>query len=446
MNLRTGFALVFAACCGAGIAAARARVRSHRDPVAYDSAATRVLIAGGGFAGLTVARDLARRFGGTSTHAIRLLDASESMTFWPMVPEVVSGAIHAAHVLRPLREELSAAGVEYVHADVTGGDVSRKRVETSIGDIEFDKLVIALGWTTSFFDTPGAREHCLTLESLRDAVTIRSRVIEQFESAAAGRPHNLTFIVVGGGSTGVELAASLADLVDILMPQYPSVDGKHVRVVVAQSKNDVLPHMEKPMRQAAASRLKRERIDVRTGSPVHSVDERGVVFASGERVDSPNVIWTAGVEANPVAGKLHGLRLDSRGRIEVDAHLRARGAADVYALGDIAAVHSRGGAVAPTAQAAVQEAATVAANVVAEMHGTPPVEFRYHRLGTLVELGGRFAVSDVFGFRFSGWVGQLVWRGVYLYKLGDWRDRLHVLSDWLVRAVEPPSVPRVRVE
>lgn len=443
----------FGVMVGVGVAAMatltaiRARTRRRSFPPApYDSAHLRVLVLGGGFAGLTAARALARGFGAQRGVVVRVVDAAQSMTFWPMVPEVVSGSIQAAHVLRPLREELAGLGVEFVHARVNGGDLGRRVIETDAGAMPYDKVVVALGWETAFFDTPGARDHCLRLESLADAVAIRNRVIQQFEAAPSGRPADLSFLVVGGGSTGVELAASLADLIEILLPQYPFVAPDQVRLILTQAKDDVLPHMEEPLRQAAAGRLRDDRIQVRTDSKVSRVDERGVTLANGGRLESSTVIWAAGVQASPTVGRLTGAALDQHGRLQVDQHLRLNGTAGAYALGDNAAVKSGGAAVAPTAQAAVQEAATAAANLLAEVRGAEPAPFVYRELGHIVDLGGRFAVSQVLGTRVSGWAGQLVWRAVYLTKLGDWRDRLPVVSDWIIRLLAPPSVPRVRVE
>ncbi|HKC20313.1 MAG TPA: FAD-dependent oxidoreductase [Candidatus Dormibacteraeota bacterium] len=405
-----------------------------------------MLVLGGGFAGLSTARAIARSAQGGMHLGLRVVDRAEAMTFWPMVPEVIPGDIQAAHVMRPLREELVDLGAEFTHAEVTGGDLHKRVIETSIGAICYDRLVIALGWQTAFFGTPGASDHCLTLHSLADAVTIRNRVIGQFEAAAAGRPHDLSFVVVGGGSTGVELASAVADLVDILMPQYPTVADYDLHIVLTQARDDVLPHMEKPLRQAAASRLRDDRIDVRTEAKVSAVDARGVTLESGSRIAASTVMWAAGVEASSVARQLRGAQLDGGGRIQVDDCLRVRGVAATYALGDISAAHTDGRHVAPTAQAAVQESGAVARNLLAELEGVEPTPFEYRQLGRLVELGGRFAVSEVLGTQISGWAGHVLWRAVYLYKLGDWRDRLHVAADWLIGLVERPSVPRLRIE
>ncbi len=449
------FRLGVAAGVGAAVAAVGAAARSRTAPrparrVAYDEARVKVLILGGGFGGLYTARELRRDLSQKPADreagvAIRLVDRSDSLTFWPMVPEVIPGSIQAPHVLRPLREELTPLGVEFIRADVQGGDLEHSLVHTDAGEMRFDHLVIALGWTTSFFGTPGADEHCLTLQSLADAVRIRERVVDQFEAAAAGRPHDLRFAVVGGGSTGVEAAAGLADLIDVLLPQYPDLSEKSLRLVLLQAKDDVLPHMEEPLRQAAAARLRRERIELHTDSQVKSVDGAGVVLESGERIEAGTVIWTAGVESSPTARELKGAPLDGHGRIEVDQYLQLKGRPGQYALGDIASVQSAGRPVAPTAQAAVQEAAVVARNLAAQFSGDQLQQFHYRKLGQLVELGGRFAVSETFGIRASGLIGQALWRGVYLYQLAGWRDRLHVLADWTIRIVERPSVPRLSV-
>ncbi|MGH7764302.1 MAG: NAD(P)/FAD-dependent oxidoreductase, partial [Candidatus Dormibacteraceae bacterium] len=216
-----------------------------------------------------------------------------------------------------------------------------------------------------------------------------------------------------------------------------------IRLRVAQSKDELLPRMKAPLRQAAATRLHDETIELRTDSAVKSVDQGGVVLENGDRLDGSLVIWTAGVEANPVARRFSGAQTDSRGRLQVDDQLRVGGRREAYALGDVASVRSGDDQVAPTAQAAVQAADVVAWNVSAAILGGEPKTFSYHDAGHLVELGSRFAVAQVFGAEFSGWAGQILWRLVYLYKLGDWRDRLHVFSDWTIRLLEPASVPRL---
>ncbi len=424
-----------------------ARKRAPRRPAAprpYDSAAIRILILGGGFGGLGTVRGLAHQLRKRPDVAIRLVDRSDSRTFWPMVPEVIPGTIAPAHIVRPLREEVGPLGVEFVLADVIGGELEQRTIQTDAGTMAFDKLVIALGWQTAFFDTPGARAHCLTMQTLGDAVAIRSCVIGQFEAAVAGRAHDLRFVIVGGGASGVEVAAAMAELIDRLRPQYPTIKHDEVHLVVVGSKDDILPHMDAPLRQVAARRLRADGIELRQDSRVASVDERGVVLETGDRIDASTVIWTAGVAPSPVARRLSGVTLDDGGKICVDAFLRVGGHPGIYALGDGAAVHTDSGAAPPTAQAAVQEAELVARNLAGEITGGDLRAFRYQKLGQLVELGGRFAVSEVVGFQFSGRAAHLIWRAVYLSKIGDWQDRLGVVADWAAQLFSR-SVPRLRI-
>ena len=249
--------------------------------------------------------------------------------------------------------------------------------------------------------------------------------------------------MVGGGSTGVEVAANLRELLDVVLPRFAGIDPADVSVHLLQATDDVLPHMDPTLRRVAAARLATERVEVRTDARVKAVDGSGVALSDGSRLDAATVIWAAGVRPSPLAGRVKGARTDAHGRLVVDAHLRVEGRHDVYALGDIAAVHSDGGPVPPTAQAAVQEGEAVAKNLAAELAGRSPEEFRYRYLGQLVDLGGRFAVSQVMGRKVSGALAQLLWRGVYLYKLGDGQDRLRVLSDWLLDAVAGPRVTRL---
>ncbi len=436
--MRLSTALAAGALAGAAIGGTAA-VRRRRPAASlrhYLMGRPRVLVLGGGFAGLTAARELGRAL--PPDAGLLLVDRNDFMTFWPMVPEVIPGSIELQHVLRPLRQDLLGAGAEFLQAEVTEIDLERRIVNTGECELPFDRLIIALGWHTTFFGTEGASDHALTFQSIEDAIAVRDRVISRFEEVSAERTRGrhgdrsrLSFVVVGGGSTGVEAAANLSALVSELLPGYPRIAATEPRVHLLQAADEVLPHLDGSLRRIAAARLASERIEVDTKSKVHAVDAGGVALEGGWRIDSGLVLWAAGVGASPIAARVRGAAVDSRGRLQVDQSLRLRGQAGVYALGDIAAVSSGGQPVPATAQAAVQEAAAAAQNVVAELEGGHLRPFEYRYLGTWVDLGGRFAVSQFMGHRVSGWIAQAMWRAVYLYKLGDRRDRVRVLSDWL---------------
>jgi NADH dehydrogenase len=319
-------------------------------------------------------------------------------------------------------------------------------VKTSAGDFGYDKLVVALGWRTNHFDVEGAEQHSLGVESIEDAIRIRDRVIDQLERATAqalaGHTPDaglLEFVVVGGGSTGVEVAANLRGLLDDLLPSYPALRRGPTSVHLLQAAGAVLPHMDSRLRRVAAARLDAEAIAVQTNAVAAAIDPDGVRLSDGSRIDARTVVWAAGVKAAPALG----LPVDDKGRVKVDDCLRVEGRHGMYALGDIAAVTSDGHPVPPTAQAAVQEADCVAANLVRELRHEAPEPFRFRYMGQLVDLGSRFAVSQLMGRKFSGGFAQLLWRAVYLYKLGGRGERARVVSDWLLDAVSGPRVTRL---
>ncbi|HUZ88266.1 MAG TPA: NAD(P)/FAD-dependent oxidoreductase [Candidatus Acidoferrales bacterium] len=445
MRLKTALAAGALAGAAIGGAAALRRRRPAASLRDYLTGRPRVLILGGGFAGLTAARELGQAL--PPDAGLLLVDRNDFMTFWPMVPEVIPGSIELQHVLRPLRQDLLGAGAEFLQAEVTEIDLERRLVYTREGELPFDRVIIALGWHTTFFGTEGASEHTLTFQSIEDAIAVRDRVICRFEEVSAERTRGghsdssrLSFVVVGGGSTGVETAANLSALVSELLPGYPRIAATEPRVHLLQAADAILPHLDGALQRIAAARIASERIDIDTKSKVHSVDAGGVVLEGGERIDSGLVLWAAGVGPSPIAAHVNGAAVDSRGRLQIDQNLRLRGHAGVYAVGDIAGVNSAGQPVPPTAQAAVQAAAAAAQNLVAELRGGDLRPFKFHYLGTLVDLGGRFAVSQFMGRRISGWIAQAMWRAVYLYKLGDRRDRVRVLSDWLARPLAGAAI------
>jgi NADH dehydrogenase len=216
-------------------------------------------------------------------------------------------------------------------------------------------------------------------------------------------------------------------------------------VALLEAGDEPLPHLDPKLRRIADARVEAERIEVRRNAKVVSVDEHGVGLSDGSRVEAATVVWAAGVKPNPLAGRIRGAETDEKGRLEVDPCLRVNGHDLVFALGDIAAASSGGRGVPPTAQAAVQEGAAVADNLVAELAGKTTAAFAYKQLGRFVDLGSRFAVSEVMGARISGRVAKLLWRAVYLYKLGDRRDRAAVLSDWILTRAGLRSVTRLPV-
>ena len=386
----------------------------------YSEFEKKVLVLGGGFGGYTAATDLCKLVGKRDDVGVLVIARDNFFTFWPMVPGIVSSDIDARNVAQPLRRALILAGASFRRARVNGVDPERKVVQAD-GGIEFpyDQLVISLGGQPNFFGIPGVEEHSLTMRGVEDAERVRNRVIERFEEVSLIRDEvpesKLTFVVIGGGATGVEVASEIHTLVhENLAPDYPNIDPYRVRIYLLEALPNILPELDPALRRAARTRLLNERIEVLTGAMAEEITGDCVKLKGGKQIDTENVIWTAGNRPNQAVQDL-GLPFDQRTGIKVDLTLRVEDQSDIWAIGDCAAVQDvrreDGSIVPPTAQAAIQEGHLAARNVLKAIDGEEDLEeFEYKPLGQLVELGSDFAVNEVMGVRFTGALAAIFWR------------------------------------
>lgn len=414
--------------------------------VSYSRASTKILVIGGGFGGLAAARGLARAFSGSREVGVALIDRHNYTTFWPMVPSVISGNVEARHVASPIRRLLRPMGIEFFEAGVEGVDFETRRVRTDDGDFAYDHLVLALGSRTAFF-APGAEEHAFDLKGLKKAVRVRNHVLDRFEEAEKqGGDHGddlLTFVFVGGGTTGVEAASDVHDLIfGTFEGDYPSVDFDRVRLVLVNSDDRLLKGVDPALAHAASLRLSSCRIEVIKDTKVKDVRADAVTLSDGQTIPARTIVWAAGTEPSPPVKDLD-VTQDHRGRVVVDGFLRVKERLGVYAVGDCVFVADDGPPIPALAQAAEQEGWRAAANLAAEVEGRDPEPFRYRPLGQLVDLGDGSALVDILGVKFGGLVGALVWRGVYFYELGHNLNRVQVLFDWTTDLFFRPNTSKV---
>src|SRR5919112_1336667 len=413
----------------------------------------KVLVLGGGFGGYTAAKDLCELIEDRDDIGILMLAKNNFFTFWPMVPGIVSSDIDARNVAQPLRRALIMAGASFRRAEVKKLDLERKVVAAD-GGIEFpyDHVVISLGGLPNFFGIPGVEEHSLTMRGVEDAERVRNRVIERFEEVSLIRDEvpesKLTFVVIGGGATGVEVASEIHTLVhENLAPDYPNIDPYRVRIYLIEALPNILPELDPALRRAARARLLNERIEVLTGAMAEEITGDCVKLKGGKQIDTENVVWTAGNRPNQTVQDL-GLPYDERTGIRVDLTLRVEGHSDVWSVGDCAAVqdvHQEGAIVPPTAQAAIQQGHLVARNVLKTIDGDGDLgEFEYKPLGQLVELGSDFAVNEVMGVRFTGMMAAVFWRMAYLVRLNSPQSKVRVAADWIVGIFLRPAVTQIR--
>src|SRR5918994_912392 len=422
----------------------------------YSEFENKVLVVGGGFGGYTAATDLCKLVGKRDDVGVLVIARDNFFTFWPMVPGIVSSDIDARNVAQPLRRALILAGASFRRAKVKGVDTNKKVVEADGGlEFPYDQLIISLGGQPNFFGIPGVEEHSMTMRGVEDAVRLRNRVIERFEEVSLIRDEvpesKLTFVVIGGGATGVEVASEIHTLVhENLAPDYPNIDPYRVRIYLIEALPNILPELDPALRRAARARMVNQRIEVRTNAMAEQITEDCVKLKGGRNIASENVIWTAGNRPN-VGIEADGLPVDERTGIKVDGYLRVEGRSNVWAIGDCAAVpdvraEDDGKIVPPTAQAAVQQGHVVAHNVLAAIDGREDDlrQFEYRPLGQLVELGSDFAVNEVMGVRFTGLLAAVFWRMAYLVRLNSPQSKARVAADWILGLFLRPAVTQIR--
>jgi NADH:ubiquinone reductase (H+-translocating) len=389
-----------------------------------------VLVLGGGFAGSYVAREL-------GTSGATIVNPTNFMLYTPLLPEAAAGSVEPRHVAVPLRTMCP-------HADLVLGSVTALDTERRLAEVESDagrfsiayaELVVALGSVTRMPPIPGLREHALGLKDLSDAVSLRNHVLRQIELADADpreAARRLTFVLVGAGFAGVEAVAELREMVEDALRRHPRLAGVEPRWVLADGSERILGQLPERLASFAATVLRERGVEILTETVLRSIDARGVTFADGRRIEAGTVVWTAGVEAHPLLGRL-GLPLDRRGRVPVDGTLRVTGAPHIWALGDCAAVPNEAtpGETDPaTCQHALRQARRLASN----LRGTPE-PYRYRTRGQMATLGSRHGVALVGGLRVRGLLGWTIARGYHLLQLPFAARRMRVLADWTAAAL-----------
>ena len=390
-----------------------------------------VVIVGAGFGGLRAARALRR-----APVQVVLLDRNNYHLFQPLLYQVATAGLEPEQIAKPVRAILRRQkNFDFRMIEVSGVDFAQRRLGTSTGSIAYDFLVLAPGGETNFFGLAAMERHGFGLKDIPDAVAIRNHVLTCFEQAMLEsdperRRAKLTFIVVGGGPTGVEMAGALSELIRlVLVKDYPRLNIKDVRILLLEATDKLLAAMPERLREAAGRTLWRKWIEVRFNATVADFDGERVRLKSGEVVPAHTVIWAAGVRATALNGRL-GLPAGRQGRIPVEPTLQVPGHPDVYIIGDAAYREENGEPLPMVAPVAIQMGESVARNIVRTLRGKPLEPFRYHDQGTLATIGRNAAVAHVFGVNWSGFPAWVMWLVVHIIQLIGFRNKLFVLLNW----------------
>jgi len=398
----------------------------------------RIVILGGGFAGVYAAMRLENTLARDPEVEITLINRENFFLFTPMLHEVAASDLDLTAIVNPVRKMLKRA--RFFEGEVEAIDLSRKHVIVSHGfdhhqhSLTYDHLVIGLGSVTNLYEMPGLDERTLTMKSLGDAIRLRNHLIERLEQADSEcltqKNPLLTFVVAGGGFAGTETIGALNDFVREALPSYSHLREGMLRVVLVHAGAVILPELGEKLGLYAQKKLAERGVEIRVNTKVKALLGRGVELSDGTIIDSHTVVWTAGTSPSPL---LQGLPCKKeRGRIVTDQFMEAVGWPGVWALGDCAAVPDRstGKLYPPTAQHALRQGKALAHNIAAEIRGTPRKPFVFSTIGQLAAIGKRTGVANILGIKFSGFLAWWIWRTVYLSKLPRFEKKLRVALDW----------------
>jgi NADH:ubiquinone reductase (H+-translocating) len=398
-----------------------------------------ILILGGGFGGVYTARELEKGLGANSDVEITLVNRDNFFLFTPMLHEVAASDLDPTDIVNPIRKLLSRT--HFFVGNVEAIDLNAKKVVVSHGegqhphDLPYDQLVIALGSVSNYLNVPGVEERALTMKSLNDAVTLRSRLIEHldeadFECCPALREALLTIVVAGAGFAGVETIAGINDFLREAARFYPNLTEAMIRVVLVEHGPAILPELDGSLGSYAQEKLAQRGIEIRLKTAVTSMSERGVALSDGTFINTDTLIWTAGTAPNPLLAALPCAK--EKGKLIVDGNLEISGRAGVWALGDCAAIldPKSGRLYPPTAQHALRQGKVLAHNIIAALRGTAKRPFVFSTIGQLAAIGRRTGVANIMGVSFSGFIAWWMWRTIYLSKLPRFEKKLRVALVW----------------
>lgn len=391
----------------------------------------KIVIVGGGFAGLNAAKRLRR----VRDIDITVIDRENHHLFQPLLYQVAMAALSPADIAAPIRSLLRGDNTRVIKALVTRVDIEARQVVTDCGDFAYDYLLLACGAQHAYFGHEEWESDAPGLKTLPQATEIRRRVLEAFEAAERDtnpgiRRRHLTFVVVGGGPTGVELAGAIGEMSRYTLARdFRSIDPRQTRVILVEAGPRILPSFDEKLATRAMRDLESLGVQVWTAARVTGVTADGAVIAD-EQIASSTVLWAAGVRAADI-GKTLGAPVDQVGRVVVNDKLNIPQHPEVFVVGDLARCSDVGGKPLPgVALVALQQGIYAADMIRNDLQDRPRVPFRYRNLGQLATIGRSRAICEIFGLKLSGWLAWWVWLIVHIYRLSGFRNRIIVLIQW----------------
>src|SRR3990167_8240954 len=409
---------------------------------------TRILIAGAGFGGIYTYKHLHKHLHSQRDVQINILNKENYFLFTPLLHEVATGSIAPANIIEPIRHIARCCTHDFHFGEITSISLSNKTVKTAEETIDYDYLVLALGSEPHFHGIPGAKDYSFPLKNIQDAVRLKRQFLDVFEQAtkiddAKMRQQLLRFVVIGGGATGVELAAEIAELFHGTLKRYFACEEMihDVEIILLQRQSELLLPFSEVSRKKSLATLTKKSVQVRFDVWATEITEEGVRFNTGEFLQTKTPIWTAGVKPKNILFD-EEIAKDQNGRLIVDTSLRLSTHLNVFVLGDLASFEQKmSGQPLPTmAQVATQEAVCVANNIQRLLEGKPPVPFVYHHKGNLVSLGHWVAIAEIGPLKFFGPLAWWLWRTIYLTKFISTKKKFEIALDWTLNLFSPRDI------
>ncbi|WP_084448689.1 NAD(P)/FAD-dependent oxidoreductase [Desulfovibrio inopinatus] len=391
----------------------------------------KIVILGCGFAGLFAARSFAN-----SDYDVTIVDKENYHVFQPLLYQVATSELDPAQIAYPIRSTFRhVENVDFLMAEVTQIDFKNKYVFLDERILYYDAILIALGSVTNDFHTPGADTYCFRLKNLEQAMELRNHILSCFERVEhepdpVKRKQLLTFTIIGGGPTGVELSGALSELINgPIRKDFPRLDLKEANIVLLQAMDCLLPPFPKRLQEYTQKRLQKKGVDVRLNAMVSEISEHCVSIKDGSMINSGTVIWTAGVKGAPIASQF-GVEMGRGGRVLVNEYLQLEEYPEVFVAGDIGLERDPERGVPMVATAAIQQGEHAAKNIRHFFEGSHLEPFAYNNKGSLAVIGRNAAVADVKGSQFTGFLAWILWLTIHLAYLIGFRNRLMVLINW----------------